>query len=248
MIRKAACIAAIALVLGASLAGAQGRRGGMGGPGRGNANPSAIVSAELAFARLAQDKGQWTAFRETADKDAVMFMPDAVNAQSWLKKRADPARALSWQPYRVFVSCDGTYALSTGPWSGPNGGGGTFNTIWRRQKDGDYKWVVDFGSPRETPKQDEVIIEGKVAECRGGRRPDGFDVEGLDDRRRPPRNPPVTLIANPPPLSGDGQSNDGSLHWRWTKGEKENSFEVTMRESGGDQKVVIHEVVPNGAP
>ena len=35
------------------------------------ANPSAVVAAELRFARLAQEKGQWTAFRETAAEDAA---------------------------------------------------------------------------------------------------------------------------------------------------------------------------------
>ncbi|WP_216074412.1 hypothetical protein, partial [Acinetobacter baumannii] len=34
-------------------------------------NPSDIVRAELAFARLAREKGQWTAFRETAAPDAL---------------------------------------------------------------------------------------------------------------------------------------------------------------------------------
>lgn len=244
MIRPAALVGGLALLAGAALADAQPRRGEGNRPG---ANPSAIVSAELAFARLAQEKGQWTAFRETADKDAVMFMPDAVNAQTWLKKRADPPKALTWQPYRVFVSCDGSYALSTGPWTGPDGrGSGTFNTIWRRQKDGRYKWVVDFGSPTQIVKQDDVIIDGKVADCRRARRPDGFEIDGLDDRRRTERNLPVTLIANPPPLSGEGQSNDGSLRWRWSKGEKESLFEVSMRAAEGET-VVIREAAPAGA-
>src|SRR3546814_5917844 len=64
------------------------------------ANPSAFIAAELAFARLAQDKGQWTAFRETAAADAVMFMPQRVLARDWLKGRADPAQAVTWQPDR----------------------------------------------------------------------------------------------------------------------------------------------------
>src|SRR3546814_4565755 len=45
------------------------------------ANPSAFIAAELAFARLARDKWQWTAFRETAADDAVMFMPQRVLAR-----------------------------------------------------------------------------------------------------------------------------------------------------------------------
>ncbi|MGN6692381.1 MAG: hypothetical protein ACTHJU_15705, partial [Sphingopyxis sp.] len=62
------------------------------------ANPSGFIAAEIAFARLAQDKGQWTAFRETAAPDAVMFVPQRVRAQDWLKSKKDPAEAVKWQP------------------------------------------------------------------------------------------------------------------------------------------------------
>ena len=68
-----------------------------------SANPSGFIAAEIAFARLAQEKGQWTAFRETAAPDAVMFVPQRVNARDWLKAQKDPAEAVRWQPHKVFV-------------------------------------------------------------------------------------------------------------------------------------------------
>jgi hypothetical protein len=68
---------AISFALTACAAGPNAR-----GPGlRPAANPSDVISAELAFARLAQEKGQWTAFRQTATSDAVMFVPQRVRAQ-----------------------------------------------------------------------------------------------------------------------------------------------------------------------
>lgn len=247
MIRTAALFAAGALLASASLADAQPRRS-MRGPL--SANPSAVVKAELAFARLAQEKGQWTAFRETADKDAVMFVPEAVNAQAWLRKRADPPHAVAWQPYRVFVSCDGGYAASTGPWTQPDGRSGTFTTIWRRQKDGSFKWLLDFGSDTAVPPQDDPIIEGKIADCpaRGtgpGARPlmDGGD---RGKRSRPDKQEPVR-IAIPPPPSGAGQSDDGSLRWRWTTGAAERVFEVSMRRQGADE-TILRETAPSPAP
>lgn len=256
MSRRAALAAGVALILSAALADAQPRRMGPGMRGfLVNANPSAIVAAELGFARLAQEKGQWTAFRETADKDAVMFVPDAVNAQAWLKKRADPPKAIAWQPYRIFVACDASYALSTGPWTRPDGTTGTFSTIWRRQKNGGYKWVVDFGSATQIPRQEDVMIEGKIAHCGDRGRPREGPDEGIDGRpprgergdgRREPRPEPV-LIAIPPPVSGEGQSDDGSLRWRWEKGERDNRFTVTMRTESGEQ-TVLAESAPVGAP
>lgn len=244
MIRRSGILAASALLLlGAVQADAQ-RRGMPGGQGFGvsaMANPSAVVSAELAFARLAQDKGQWTAFRETADKDAVMFVPDAVNAQAWLKKQVDPSKAVTWKPYRVFVSCDGGYALSTGPWTDADGKTGTFSTIWRRQKKGDFKWVVDFGSDTRLAAQDDPIIEGKVADCpaRGAGR---GDVQ----RGKPPKME-IVRIPIPPPPSGEGQSEDGSLRWTWTKGESGQVFDVTMRYQG-QQQSILRETAPVAKP
>lgn len=236
MIRSAALFAVGALLLSASLADAQPRR-----PLRGllSANPSAVVKAELAFARLAQEKGQWTAFRETADKDAVMFVPEAVNAQAWLRKRADPPRAVAWQPYRIFVSCDGSYAASSGPWAQPDGRSGTFTTIWRRQRDGSFKWLLDFGSDTRLPLPDDPIIEGKVADCgaRGaGARP--LMEGGEHDKRSHKDKWEPVRIAIPPPPSGEGQSDDGSLRWRWTSGPTERVFEVHMRQQGADVPIL----------
>jgi hypothetical protein len=232
LIARAALLGACALLLGSAGAEAQRMRMREGGPNM--ANPSAVVAAELGFARLAQTEGQWTAFRETADKDAVMFVPDAVNAQAWLRKRADPAQPVKWQPYRVFVSCDGSHALSTGPWTGPDGTSGTFSTIWRRQKDGGWKWIVDFGSATKIPAQQDVSIEGRIAQCS---RPDERRERGKPPERK------VVAIPNPPPASGEGQSGDGSLRWRWAKGDTETLFTVTMRTATGEEEV-LHETAP----
>ena len=94
--------------------------------GTGAANPGAVIAAELAFAKLAQVKGQWTAFRSTATKDAVMFVPQMVYAQAFLKDKADPASAVKWQPHQVWSSCDGTLAVTRGGWQRADGSTGYF--------------------------------------------------------------------------------------------------------------------------
>ena len=55
-------------------------------------SPTAI-DAERAFAADAQQRGQWTAFRATATEEAVMFVPQPVNAQAFLKDEG-PAEPL----------------------------------------------------------------------------------------------------------------------------------------------------------
>lgn len=133
------------------------------------ANPSAYVAAEIAFARLAQDKGQWTAFRETAADDAVMFVPQRVLAQTWLKGKPDPAQAVAWQPHAVYISCDGNSGATTGAWQkGP--ATGYFTTVWRRDpRKGDMRWVLDHGADLTTPRDAPDFISTKQASC--GTRP-----------------------------------------------------------------------------
>ncbi len=151
-----------------------------------SANPSAVIAAELGFAQLAQEKGQWTAFRQTATADAEMFVPGRVKAQDWLKGRADPAVAVKWQPHEVWSSCDGSYAVTRGAWQRTDSVG-HFTTVWQRQKDGDYKWVLDMGEPLPTALPAPEMIAAKVADCSKATAtavPGVMDRDGavLDDR------------------------------------------------------------------
>lgn len=131
------------------------------------ANPSAVIATEIAFARAAQEDGQWTAFRRFVADDAEMFAPARVSAQSWLKGRADPPQAVRWQPHRIFISCDGGAAVSTGAWQRPDGSEGYFTTVWRRQRDGRWKWVLDHGDKLTTPRVAPNAIASRSASCDG---------------------------------------------------------------------------------
>jgi ketosteroid isomerase-like protein len=54
----------------------------------------------------------------------------------------------SWEPERVEVLDSGTLALSTGPIRDAEGRHiGTFNSIWRRDRDGRWRVVFDKGCP-----------------------------------------------------------------------------------------------------
>lgn len=135
-------------------------------PMRFQPDPSSVIAAEIAFNRLAQQKGQWTAFRETAAEDAVMFVPQRVLARDWLKKQADPPASVQWSPSIVYVSCDGRLAASTGNWKRPDGSVGYFTTIWQRDKKGAWKWIVDHGDTLASPREAPEFLTGKVATCK----------------------------------------------------------------------------------
>jgi len=135
------------------------------------ASPSAI-DAERAFAADAQKNGQWTAFRHFAAPDAVMFVPDRVNAQTWLKDRTDPPASVFWWPGRSYVSCDGSVAVNTGPWvRGYGRSVGYFTTVWVRQADGGWKWIYDGGDAEKFARGEGGDIAPFVASCKG--RPSG---------------------------------------------------------------------------
>lgn len=139
-------------------------------PERTRANPGRVIADEIAFARLAQDKGQWTAFRAMAAPTAEMFTPKRVKAADWLKNRADPAQAVRWQPHAAWSSCDGSIAVTHGAWqsgSAANPVTGYFTTVWERQRNGRYKWLLDHGDVLPMPIDAPEMISAKVAECSG---------------------------------------------------------------------------------
>ena len=135
--------------------------------------PTAI-DAERAFAADAQRIGQWTAFRKYADRDAVMFTPQAVWARDFLKGRKDPPKAIRWRPAHSFVSCDGRTAVNTGPWfAAGRQARGYFTTVWQRTG-GQWRWVYDGGGAarRTAPAPQPAAGPSRRLRARGARRAD----------------------------------------------------------------------------
>ncbi len=154
------------------------------------------IEAERAFAADAQTDGQWTAFRRWSTDDATMFAPQPVNAHAFLKDRKDPPRAIDWWPTASYVSCDGNLAVNTGGWQRANGSVGYFTTVWVKQADGSWKWVVDGGDALPAPRlrpADPIVTRAACASAPKWVR--GEDSSGL---------------------SGAGASADSTLVWRWT--------------------------------
>jgi len=156
------------------------------------------LDAERAFAADAQKLGQWTAFAKWSAHDAVMFTPQPVNAHEFLKDRKDPPVSVFWWPGRSFVSCDGGYAVNTGPWVREWGKSvGYFTTVWKRQPDGSWKWIYDGGDGLKTPRAEGGDVKSKTASCEG--------------KAKPPADAPL----RPGFKGGDGASEDGTLWWSW---------------------------------
>ena len=192
---------------------------------RPTANPSAVIAAEMAFARAAQEKGQWTAFRQYATRDAVMFVPGQVNAQDWLRRQADPAQAVTWQPWQVWSSCDGSFVVSTGGATYPGGAQSNFMTVWQRQDDGEYRWVLDQSLPHSERPFAADTIGAEVADCPASRPGGRLDARRGENWR-------------------SGASDDRTLEWA-TQLAADCSRLVTVRiAQGGQQAEVLRVAAP----
>ncbi len=186
-------------------------------------NPSRIIATELAFARAAQEKGQWAAFREYSTGDAMMFVPEPVNAHEWLRRQAEPAEAVRWQPQRVWSSCDGSYAVTEGAAQYPGGQTGRFFTVWQRMRDGSYRWVLDRSSEGTDTQAPPEMIASQLPDCSASA----------------PGRPGAAALAYP----ASGQSNDRSLAWSTTQGSDRNYVSQIFIYSEGEYRPVLDEAV-----
>jgi hypothetical protein len=204
------------------------------------AGPATAVDAELAFARDAQRLGQWTAFRKWADRDAVVFTPQAAWAREAFPKK-DPPTAIRWRPAQSFVSCDGRMAVNTGPWFNPNGKmGGYFTTVWQRTERG-WRWAYDGGGPLAKnapvpPLQPKVRRASCRAKAPGAPVVAPPALTGREARTTPEDN-------------GRGQSADKTLGWDWkVESDGSRKFRVFQWNGRRYEQVLYNDVPAPPAP
>lgn len=217
---------------GSGMGGGRGGRPDGGPPGQGGprayADPSAIVATDLAFARMAKEKGQWSAFTEYAAENAVLFEPQPVDANGWLKNRTAPAAAMEWQPYSIWMSCDGSLAISQGAWRGSDGTHGWYTTAWERQEKGGYRWTMNQRGKSSAPMPPPEMLDAHVASCK-----------------------PRGKIAPPPPepatgLTRTGISRDRTLEWDMRGSSQCGLLTATMwRGPDEGQQEVLHFPMPS---
>ena len=132
----------------------------------------ALANAEIKFGKTALEKTIKIAFKGVLAEDAVVFRPHPVNALWAYRVDARPdSTYLFWKPELVYVSAGGDFGYSTGPWYakrskrfGPVKGFGNFVTIWRKDKNGDWKVVLDKGVNYSKLGERQVSLEKKHAE------------------------------------------------------------------------------------
>lgn len=119
-----------------------------------------LVDTEHAFAQFASEKGTKAAFLEYIAVDGLLFLPDKINGKTYWNGRGESTGLLSWAPNYADISANGIIGYTTGNWEyrpkGKDGeptGFGEFITVWLRQPDGKYKFVVDIGVGHPRPEK-----------------------------------------------------------------------------------------------
>lgn len=116
-----------------------------------------VFKAEDDFKNLSQSKGITEAFYAFADDDAVIkrendtLIKGKESIKNYYSNPKFKNASVTWKPDFVGVSADGTQAYTYGKyvWTVKDSVGnakdfkGVFHTVWKRQKDGSWKYVWD---------------------------------------------------------------------------------------------------------
>lgn len=136
MIRSSAAIVAISFLSAASC-----------GPAP---TPDPIVNAERAFAADGYQNGVKKSFLAYAAADGIIFNPGPVNAHEVFEAAPDgdltePRTHLVWWPLYAGIARSGDLGFTTGPYAIDEERRGHYFTVWKKQADGQWKWVLDAG-------------------------------------------------------------------------------------------------------
>ncbi len=116
-----------------------------------------IRDAEKSFEKTVYEKGMAEAFYAFADDNAVIkrqndtLVKGKENIRKFYQKQNAKNFSLTWAPEFIGVSQGGDLAYTYGKyiWKSKNDKGeektytGVFHTVWKRQKDGSWKYVWD---------------------------------------------------------------------------------------------------------
>jgi ketosteroid isomerase-like protein len=122
-----------------------------------------LVETERSFSRASEEKGIRESFSEFIADDGILFRPTPVLGKKWMQEHPlppSPTRPLlTWHPIVAGISRAGDLGYTTGPWQRKNdikdtkpAAFGNFMTVWKRQADGNWKFVIDLGTTNPEPK------------------------------------------------------------------------------------------------
>ncbi len=124
-------------------------------------DPSLLVATDKAFSQMSVDKGLSAAFIFYADDSVVKVrngnfpIIGKMEMTKAYKSRPDTGMILKWKPTRADIGRSNDLGYTFGIWelyikAKDTTLYGNYISIWKRQADGSWKYVLDAGS--DTPK------------------------------------------------------------------------------------------------
>jgi ketosteroid isomerase-like protein len=125
-----------------------------------------LFQTDIAFSNLSIEQGRNAAFIAFCADDAVMLAPNNMPIEgkkiitAKLLSRSDSDYSLTWHPVNAFVAKSGELGYTYGLWNletADSAGNklseqGTYATVWKKNKLGEWKFVLDTGNEGLAPK------------------------------------------------------------------------------------------------
>jgi len=120
-----------------------------------------ILQADIAFSNMSRQVGMKKAFLEYIDNEGILLKPNhppiaGADAIEFLSGINDTSYTLTWKPSKAEIAGSddlgftfGIYELKTKDTTLK----GTYVSIWKKQKDGGWKFVLDSGNEGISPAE-----------------------------------------------------------------------------------------------
>jgi ketosteroid isomerase-like protein len=115
-----------------------------------------LMDADKAFSDLSEARGMKSAFIDYIDSNGVMLVPDrfpivGADAIDYLSQHDDQAYTLTWEPRGGEVAGSGEIGYTYGVFSLRQKSNdsiqhGTYISVWKRQSNGNWKFVLNSGN------------------------------------------------------------------------------------------------------
>lgn len=115
-----------------------------------------LLETDRAFSKMSVERGMKKAFIEYLDSNGVLLRPGhlpiaGAEAIDYLIQQNDTGYTLAWQPHNGYAAKSGELGYTYGIYSlKPSVADtiiyGSYVTIWRKQGDGSWKYVLDSGN------------------------------------------------------------------------------------------------------
>jgi ketosteroid isomerase-like protein len=120
----------------------------------------ALLNADVEFSKYSESQGQIKAFIQYADENATLMRPNSMpviskkEIEKLYSTKSDTSYVLTWKPLFAEVAESADLGYTYGTWlliakneeqKGINSEG-TYSTVWKKQNDGSWKWLLDSGN------------------------------------------------------------------------------------------------------